>query len=148
MRILQETSANDMLHQQRPSCISHGVCTNVGRHQSLSKVNRPCSICYGVYTSSKRHQPTAGSISPGLLASTVACMHLVGEVGQCNAASTKACTRHAWRLNINCATFEFDNFWQHQLRPVCFDQANGRQHQPRTSRITHSMCTSARQHQR
>ncbi|KAG5614860.1 hypothetical protein H5410_014684 [Solanum commersonii] len=85
--------AKACMHQPWPCThrlgeINQGLCASAGRYQSWLT----------------RYRPTVGNINQGLHASDVSCAYRATNVGQWQAALTKACTHQPWRVHINLAT--------------------------------------------
>jgi len=51
-------------------------------------------------------QPTVGSIIQELHASDMACTHRSSDIGQRQAASSKACTHQLWRVRISVCQWQ------------------------------------------
>ena len=146
-----------MQDQPRPGRINRGLYASTGRHQPW-----PVHIGCGLHRLARRRRQTAGNISQGVHASDVACLvgqttsangsqhqpwpahinhgvcesamayaHRPRNVGQWQAGAAKACTHLIWHVRTGKAS-----------------SANDRKHQPRLSRISRGVCTSAGRHRR
>lgn len=80
-------------------CISHGVCTTPGNHETWYEwIIHATSVMACMHRQSNIGQRQAASV--------VVCMHMERDVRQCNSALTKSYMHHTWHVSISCGTFE------------------------------------------
>lgn len=113
------------------------MCTLIGWHQSW----RACI--------DQEILANAGSISQGLHATNVVCVHQKRDGGQRHASSSKECMYYMWCVFIGWATLTSPNGMHPQPMLVCFRKemsTNGRQHQPTIASMWYSICASSQWH--